>query len=724
MLKVNGDRSRGRSKSPGRGHERSRSRDARAPSPSPKYASPQEYRHESISSSTYGYASPPKAPEAPPSGYSMPSPQDRYVQTATPQYDARQPSQAIPGSYPSYAPPSQYEHANVKATYAVPGAYTQSAQEQHRPPPDSEYWNDFPPHERPGYAQPSEYKYAQPESHEHGRNLSLNTSGSLNLNFGGSHTPQPQYAQPVTSPQYATPISPTYAQTSQYGYGQSPPSRPDNHQRMHSISSPSHAARPAVHHTNSTPQYAHPSAYQYGEPSQAISYVSKSGSHQAPVSYTQTPQAQIMEIKPNSSAHHAPPSPGLSPHMHRLSVSGGGAGSLSVAGGHGHGHGSLGGGGALPPGSPLLEAYHGTYQSISPMPSPMMLPSHMDDGLADLAPLSPGYSSDDSRHGQHGAARKRSTYDPEEDALALVEALRHSKIDNEPLIEILPSLTSEQILALRAEYKKHIKVSGKGINIAKHIKMKVPGALGKACYATALGRWEGEAYWANFWYQSNSSRRELLIESLMGRTNAEIRAIKDVFSDKRYSDSLEKCMKAELKADKFRTAVLLVLEEKRQEDSDYLSGEAIRRDVADLHRALTSKEGGETAMIQIVVLRSDNHLREVLKVFEQTYRKNFAREMLKKSTNLVGELLAHILNGILNRPVRDALLLHQALSEQSKERADLLISRLVRLHWERAHMERVKVEYQKRYGRALEEELEEGTKGDFGEFLGELVGRR
>ena len=270
----------------------------------------------------------------------------------------------------------------------------------------------------------------------------------------------------------------------------------------------------------------------------------------------------------------------------------------------------------------------------------MMLPSHMDDDLDDLEPLSGGgadYSSDDSRgHGHHRRPRKRvSFYDPAPDAKALAEALKHSKPDPEPLIEILPRLSDEEIMQLRIEYKKHIKVQGKGINIAKHIKLKVSGNLGKVAYATALGRWESEAHWANFWYQSNSSRRELLIESLMGRTNAEIIAIKDSFRDKRYGDSLEKCMKAELKADKFRTAILLVLEERRQEENAPLSIDLVRHDVQDLHRALTTKEGGETAMINIIVVRSDKHLREVLQVFERTYKKNFAREMIRKSQNLV-----------------------------------------------------------------------------------------
>ena len=162
-------------------------------------------------------------------------------------------------------------------------------------------------------------------------------------------------------------------------------------------------------------------------------------------------------------------------------------------------------------------------------------------------------------------------------------------------------------------------------------------------------------------------------------------------------------MKAELKADKFRTAILLALEENRMPESSPLSKSLVKQDVIDLHSALHAP-GGESALISIIVVRSDAHLRQVLKVFEATYSTNFARAMIEKSRNLVGETLAHVLNGALNRPMRDALLLHQAIAETApgKERAELLISRLVRLHWEPKLLEKVKQQYHSRYGRSVE----------------------
>lgn len=331
----------------------------------------------------------------------------------------------------------------------------------------------------------------------------------------------------------------------------------------------------------------------------------------------------------------------------------------------------------LRPSSPLQEPYQGTYQSISPMPSPIIIPAKGDDDdISDTEMLGRsshrrkksrddrehkdgGSSKRDSsrvRHDRHGSANNQvvliepgvsqqrhvSFYNPTADAIAMQEALSHVRhIDHKTLTRILPRLSNEDMLDLRKEYKRHVKIHGKGINIAKHINLKLGSntAFGKACYATALGRWESEAYWANCYYQSGSSRRELLIESLMGRSNSEIHAIKECFRDPRYLDSLDRCMRAELKADKFRVAVLMALEEGRQSEREPLDDKLVDHDMYELHRALVSRDGGESAMISIIVRRSDAHLREVLREYERTYRHNFAKAMIAKSPNLVVRFL-------------------------------------------------------------------------------------
>ncbi|KAK4194302.1 hypothetical protein QBC40DRAFT_290983 [Triangularia verruculosa] len=380
------------------------------------------------------------------------------------------------------------------------------------------------------------------------------------------------------------------------------------------------------------------------------------------------------------------------------------------------------------PPSPLLEAYHGTYQSMSPMPSPLLMPS--SPGHHILEALSPLGSDSESEKKKKRRAR---FHDPVDDAARLAKALKGDRRppETEPLIEILPGMTHEQIMDLRQEYKRLVKtgVEKKGVNIAKHIRARLKDEdpnLMKACYATALGRWESESYWANFWYHGDKTRRELLIESLMGRSNEEIRLIKDGFSDKKYGNSLTRAMRTELREDKFKKAVLMVLEEKRAEDvwdsrerRWRIDPDLVEQDVRDLYKAVKSEKGGESKMLEIVIGRGEEHLREVMRVYRDVSRGgNFAKDALRKSGNLVGEVLAHILNGVINKPMRDAMLLQHALKASKKDelRKELLISRLVRYHWDVNHMQQVKRAFREQYGQDLSDAVKEGTKDEWGAF--------
>lgn len=501
-------------------------------------------------------------------------------------------------------------------------------------------WTDFPPSERPGYVQPPDerqYTGRPPGDSDddlaYGKLPGSRREGSRQPSYNTAYYQQPSY---TAKPKEST-------SSAKYRYAPQDTSGASQY---------------------STSSYQPPQQYQYAQPPEKITYTDKPVTSQQ---YTQTPtqesrqslsrsysqsntgssqrDARVVEIRPDSlepDRDSRKSSSKSKSKQHRLSVStqqpqslGNRMDRLSVSGDRPN-LGGMGGGG-LPPPSPMLEAYHGTYQQLSPMPTAMRLDDESD--IDDLAPLSynPGRGSNDKLSQVSKNSRRVVIYDPEADAATLASAMSSRKPSANPVCDVLPPLTHDQMLSLRKEYKKQVKIQGKGINLSKHLKLKFPPSstnFGKAAYVTSLGRWESEGYWANFWYQSASSRRELLIESLMGRSNAEIREIKDSFKDKRYSDSLTRCMEKELKMDKFRTAVLMVLEERRQEEQDVYPPEYRDRDVDILAKSIR-REGGETAMLEIIVRRSDAHLREVLRVYQDMYGENFARAALKKSGNLV-----------------------------------------------------------------------------------------
>lgn len=518
FLLPNDRKPQGHSRSRSRSRSRDPSRTRKAPSPPEIEDPPSKYDYPPSSSADHGYAN--------------------STVTAS-SYEVRSPAEAT-RDRPLYS--SQRS--------ADPTPY----------PPDSNDftmggWTDFPPSERPGYVQPpDERQYA-------GR-----PPGGSDDDLAYGKPPGPR-RESSRQPSYNT------AYPQQPSYTAKPKETTSSAKYRYTPQDTSAASQ------YSTSSYQPPQQYQYAPPPEKITYTDKPVTSQQ---YTQTPShesrqslsrsysqsntgssqrdARVVEIRPDSlepDRDSRKSSSKSKSKQHRLSVStqqpqglGNRMDRLSVSGDRPN-LGGMGGGG-LPPPSPMLEAYHGTYQQLSPMPTAMRLDD--DSDLDDLAPLSynPGRGSNDKLSQVSKNSRRVVIYDPEADAATLASALSSRKPSANPVCDVLPPLTHDQMLSLRKEYKKQVKIQGKGINLSKHLKLKFPPSstnFGKAAYVTSLGRWESEGYWANFWYQSASSRRELLIESLMGRSNAEIREIKDSFKDKRYSDSLTRCM--EVRSDQY-----------------------------------------------------------------------------------------------------------------------------------------------------------------------------
>ncbi|KAI5846508.1 hypothetical protein DFP73DRAFT_476391 [Morchella snyderi] len=395
--------------------------------------------------------------------------------------------------------------------------------------------------------------------------------------------------------------------------------------------------------------------------------------------------------------------------------------------------------GGLPPPSPSLQPYFGTYQSISPLPSPVLSPSGGSSFYSSTSTVTTttsttggGYGSDGSfsigpsSHPSHGAqitpvipSRPPSPpYDPSADAKELLSSLKHFRPSAAPLIQILPTLSPSQLVLLRREYKRIFRQ----VNIAKHIKTVFANtSFGKLAFAVALGPYESEAWFANCWYQKRETRNELLIEALMGKTNDEIRKIKDGFKDAKYENSLMQAVRNELVANKFRIAVLIQLEGMRMEEGARINLDGVREDVRRLGEVLERKDGrggGETMMIEIVVNRSDAWIREVAALYRNTHGRDLPKAIMRHSKNLVGETLLHVINGAIDKPLRDAKLMEQALSALIESgREDLLISRCVRVHWDPYHLERVKQAYKKKFkvdlGKRMRDAVEDGNFEDF-----------
>ena len=244
-------------------------------------------------------------------------------------------------------------------------------------------------------------------------------------------------------------------------------------------------------------------------------------------------------------------------------------------------------------------------------------------------------------------------------AALIAETLSGSgKVKTSGLIDVLPHLHHNEIMNLRTAYKSLVKVGPerKGVNVAKHIQARLKeddSRLMTASYAVALGMWESEGYWIWLSLNTNDETRvidhQVLVESLMGRSNTEVRLIKDGFRlhsnklEREHGTSLDGFLDVYLQQSDFwfKEAVQKVLSGLKMEELDHfgqpqpIDMQMVENDVDDLFEALAGARGSATTVAQIVILRSASHLREIITIYQRKYESDFLTDALEGTSHLM-----------------------------------------------------------------------------------------
>jgi annexin A7/11 len=212
--------------------------------------------------------------------------------------------------------------------------------------------------------------------------------------------------------------------------------------------------------------------------------------------------------------------------------------------------------------------------------------------------------------------------------------------------------------------------------------------------ATALGPDESEVFWAHKAMDGLGTNEILLSEALLGKRNWQMANIKKAYFS-RYGRQLEDDLKGDLSG-KTERLFLMAIEECRQEDWIQPDLNRVEQDIDLLWKAGEGKIGtDEITFAQIFTRSNDAHLRALATSYERKYGTSLKKIISKEFSGHLKQALTYILEGALDKPGRDAQLLEDSMKGLGTKDL-LLISRLVRIHWDRNHLEAVKREYYKK----------------------------
>jgi annexin A7/11 len=187
-----------------------------------------------------------------------------------------------------------------------------------------------------------------------------------------------------------------------------------------------------------------------------------------------------------------------------------------------------------------------------------------------------------------------------------------------------------------------------------------------------------------------------------------------------YQTTFGRSMEADVKSDlSMKTERLfgMVMAASRADESTPVNLQELDYDCSELHRATEGKVGTDQITVcSILASRSDGQLRAISQHYQQKYHIALVDVIKKEFSGHMEDALLLMLNRALDRAMTDAVQLEETMKGIGTKDS-LLVNRVVRVHWDKDHLDQVRKAYLHRYKRDLIARVKGETKGDFEKLL-------
>ncbi|KAG8531420.1 uncharacterized protein KY384_003049 [Bacidia gigantensis] len=319
------------------------------------------------------------------------------------------------------------------------------------------------------------------------------------------------------------------------------------------------------------------------------------------------------------------------------------------------------------------------------------------------APPSPGYDP-----------RAQAHIDMSQQADSLRKAMKGFGTDEDALIKILAPIPPQNIGALKQQFhQRHHR------SLEKDVESEISGYFELCMLSILRGPLQQDVYCLHRALSGAGTNEDLLNDVLIGRSNADIRAIKEAYQQT-HRRSLEADVKGDLSM-KTERMFSMILTANRAEASAPVIPQAIDQDVAEIHRATEGRVGAEQLTVcSILTSRNDAQIRAIAKVYDQKYRRPLESVVKAEFSGHMEDALVQMVRCGADRAMRDAIRLEDAMAGAGTK-DEMLIYRTCQSHWDRTHMQQVKGAYQHRFHRDLIKRIQGETSGYYEKALVAMV---
>lgn len=285
-------------------------------------------------------------------------------------------------------------------------------------------------------------------------------------------------------------------------------------------------------------------------------------------------------------------------------------------------------------------------------------------------------------------------------------AMKGMGTNEKKLIEVLTSLDPLQVESVRQAFAaRHHR------SLAPDIESETSGYFRDGLVALARGPLEQDVHNLDDAIRGAGTKEAVLNDVLLSRSNADIHAIKAAYHRK-HNRSLESDVRNDLS---MKTARLfdMVLQGNRNEESSPVYPQQTDQDVQALYHATEGKTGNDALNVcAILSNRSDGQLRAISHAYQHKFRRPLVDVLKSEFSGHMEDALVFILSAAEDRAKHDATLLEQTMKGPGTK-DNLLVNRVIRIHWSRERMSQAKAAFKHFYHKDLASRIQGDTSGHY-----------
>lgn len=287
--------------------------------------------------------------------------------------------------------------------------------------------------------------------------------------------------------------------------------------------------------------------------------------------------------------------------------------------------------------------------------------------------------------------------------------------DERALIQILTKPDPLQIASIRSTYAAHI-----GRDLHKDVRSETSGYFRQGLLGIIDGPLVHDVVLLRDAVQGVGTKEWVLNDVLLGRSNADLQAIKSAYRQRFGDRSLERDVEGDLSM-KTRALFSAVLAANRHEEWYCPSPVEAEAEARVIHDATSGRLVNDVLEVCSIFARSSGtELRAINHAFRVRYQESLEKRLEREFSGHVKEALLWMLHTALDPAMRDAEALEDCM-RGAGTKDERLVVRVVRLHWDRAHLMQVKGAYRVRFGGDLVQRVRGEVSGDYQRLMVALL---